>query len=108
MEKLKFIIVGSGWRAGFYAKAAARYPEELELLGVLCRSREKAERVSREWGVYATDSPEELIGRKPELVVVAVSRGMNFKVVHRWLQMGFPVLAETPAGESMEELEHLW
>lgn len=108
MQPLKFIIVGSGWRAGFYIRIAKRWPRCFALLGVLCRSAEKAEKIQREHGVFATANAAELIEKRPDFVVVAVSKGSNAAVCEQWLQKGFAVLAETPAACSEAELEHLW
>lgn len=42
MKVLSYIIVGSGYRAEFYARIAAAYPQLFRAI-FLCRSEEKAE-----------------------------------------------------------------
>ena len=45
MSKVRFAVVGSGWRSFFYIRIAKALPEIFELTALLCRSREKADRV---------------------------------------------------------------
>ena len=108
MQPLSFILVGSGWRAGFYIRIAKRWPQCFQLLGVLCRSEQKVAAVAQEHGVFATTDAAGRAAQKPDFVVVAVSKGGNAAVCEDWLQRGFAVLAETPAACTEEELEHLW
>ena len=107
MKKLTFSVVGSGWRAEFYARIAHSHPDRFALSHILCRSEEKA-RLIRQKGYPATTNEVDIISKKPDFVVVAVSKGDNFDVTRHWLSLGFPVLAETPAGCSFEELCALW
>lgn len=103
-----FVIVGSGWRARFFMRIANNFPGLFDLKYVLCRSREKAELLSAELGVKTTLSESECVEAGPDFVVVAVSKGDNFAVASHWASLGFPVLMETPAGASFEELCELW
>ena len=97
MRKLSFSIVGSGWRAMFYVRAARRFPEYFQLKNVLCRSVEKAIALRAE-GIPAVLTEAEIDAERPDFIVVAVEKGANFAVTKRWLEKGYPVLAETPAG----------
>ena len=45
MAKLRFIVVGSGWRSLFYWRIAQALPERFELCAMLCRTEEKAEKM---------------------------------------------------------------
>lgn len=38
MTKLRFIVVGSGWRSLFYWRIAQALPERFELCAMLCRT----------------------------------------------------------------------
>lgn len=51
MAKLRFIVVGSGWRSLFYWRIAQALPERFELCAMLCRTEEKAEKMHQEYGV---------------------------------------------------------
>lgn len=108
MEKIRFGIVGSGWRAMFYVRIARTRPDIFELAFLLCRTEEKARRLRLENDIPATADETECEGRHVDFVVVAVSKGENFAVTEKWLKKGAAVLAETPAGTGMEELSALW
>lgn len=107
MRKMSFAVVGSGWRAMFYVRAARHFPERFELKAVLCRGEERAAEL-RARGVPAVLTGEEVVRLRPDFIVVAVQKGVNFAVTKRWLELGFPVLAETPAGCEYGELCELW
>ena len=49
---LSYLIVGSGYRAGFYARIARTYPELFSAM-YLCRSEEKAALMLQKTGVPA-------------------------------------------------------
>lgn len=75
MAKLRFIVVGSGWRSLFYWRIAQALPERFELCAMLCRTEEKAEKMHREYGVPVSTSAEQCTALHPDLVVVAVRSG---------------------------------
>ena len=108
MNPLSFIIVGSGFRSLFFARIAKRYPELFHLNYLLCRTEEKANRLAHEEESPTTTSWEQCRESAPDFVVVAVSRGSICSVAKEWIERGFPVLLETPAGETVEELKELW
>lgn len=108
MKPLSFVIIGSGWRAMFFARIARRFPEQFELKYLYCRTEEKAERVAREQGVPVTTSIEACEAARPDFVVVAVSKADICAVTKDWAAKGYPVLMETPAGCTVEELKELW
>jgi len=108
MKPLSFIIIGSGWRAMFYARIARRFPEQFRLMYMLCRSEEKAARIARDQGILTTLSVEECEKARPDFVVAAVSKTSMFQVTKEWVQKGFAVLCETPAGMDTGQLKELW
>ena len=107
MNKLTYLIVGSGYRAEFYGRVAARYPE-LFRAAFLCRSEEKAERMKERTGVDAVTSAEAGERLQPDFVVVAVNKTSIADVSAEWAERGYPVLSETPVGASLEQLTRLW
>lgn len=108
MCPLSFIIVGSGFRSLFFARIGKRYPDLFHLNYLLCRTQEKAERLAKEQNIPTTTSKELCQKSKPDFVVIAVGRGDVCTVAKEWIELGFPVLLETPAGETVEELKDLW
>ncbi|MBQ8159202.1 MAG: hypothetical protein IJ083_00500 [Clostridia bacterium] len=104
---VSFLIVGSGYRAEYFGRIAARYPELFRAM-YLCRSEEKVDLMRRQTGIGGTILAEEAMDFQPDFVVVAVDRGHMNEVVCLWASRGYPVLAETPVGCSEEELTTLW
>ena len=89
MDKLRFIVVGSGWRSLFYWRIAQALPERFALCAMLCRTEEKAEKMHREYGVPVSTSAEQCIALHPDLVVVAVNKASIAAVSTEWLARGF-------------------
>jgi len=107
MEKIRFVIVGSGWRSLFYARIARRIPERFELAALFCRSQEKADKIAKEEGIHTTISIEDCLALKPDFVVVAVNKSSIADVSLEWLKRGCTVLCETPVAFSQEQIKNL-
>lgn len=107
MSVLSYIIVGSGYRAEYYARIAKTYPEQFRAM-FLCRSEEKAALVAEKTGVRATISLKECEQFKPDFAVIAVNKENIADVAEEWINRGYPVLLETPAGATIEQLLRLW
>ena len=56
MKKIKFAVIGSGWRAQFYIRIAKAVPDMFELTDVLIRDKIKGEKFSHLWCVCGTDN----------------------------------------------------
>lgn len=108
MKKHRFIIVGSGWRSLCYVRIAKALPEVFELCAMLCRTEEKAKRMSEENDIYTTTSIEECRALQPDFVVVAVNKASIADVSKEWMNYGFTVLCETPAALDVDTLNELW
>lgn len=104
---LRYVIVGSGYRSLYYGRIASRYSELFQAL-FLCRSAEKAALVQSRTAVQAVTRTEEALAFKPDFAVIAVDKGHVFEVARQWVEYGIPVLTETPAGDTMAELDALW
>jgi len=107
MEKIRYAVAGSGWRAMFYVRAAQKLPERFELTGVLCRTREKAEAFEKAHGVKAFWTLNALLETKPMFVVSCVSKPGMADMVMRLLEAGVPALSETPLAIEMDKLRAL-
>ena len=105
--KIRYLIVGSGYRAEYYGRIARKYPALFSAM-FLCRSEEKARLVEAHTGIAGTTDTEKAIVFEPDFVVVAVNREKVGAVSIEWAERGFPVLAETPVASSMDELEKIW
>ena len=108
MGKIRYALIGSGWRAEFYIRIAALVPEQFELTGVLIRDHEKGEAFSQRHHVKVVNTLDELMKDEPSFVVLAIKRGTVTDYLLRLFEQGIPVLAETPPGENLEDLHRLW
>ena len=108
MERIRFALAGAGWRAQFFLRAAKLLPERFELTGVLCRTQERAEAFAREHGVRAVWTLDALLEDGPEFVVSCVSKAGMCEMVKALLQVGMPVLSETPLATEMDALRALY
>lgn len=107
MAKLRYLIVGSGWRSLFYVRIAQALPQQFEVCALLCRSAEKAAQLGQ-YGVRTSTSAEECAALRPDFVVVAVNKASLAQVSQEWLDRGFAVLCETPAALEEAQLHRLW
>lgn len=108
MAKIRYAVIGSGWRSLFYIRIAKALPALFELTALLCRSREKAGYFQEKYGIRAVADEMKIIDSNPDFIVSAVSEDSIAGTAARWLGYGFPVFSETPAGRSSDELEMLW
>ncbi len=104
---LSYVIVGSGYRAEYFGRIARTYPDLFRAL-FLCRSREKAERMTLHTGVPAAVSLDECLAFRPDFAVIAVDRGHVADVAEEWLRRGLPVVTETPVADTAEKLDRMW
>ena len=106
---VRFGIVGSGWRAEFFARLAQALPARLQLTGFAVRRPETAEIATRRWGVPALLSPAELVRqRQPDFVVTCVPWSANEAVLTELVDAGTRVLSETPPAPDLDALRRLW
>ena len=108
MRKIRFAVVGSGWRSLFYGRIARALPARFELTALGCRTQEKAARLQADYGLPAVVGEAAVEATGPDFIVSAVDKHSMSRTVRRWLAKGYPVLSETPAALTMEELDALW
>ena len=108
MKPIRYAVIGSGWRAEFYARIAQKLPDQFNLCMLLCRTEEKAARLRQELAVPTSTREEDVISSRPDFLVSAVSKVNMTDTVIYWMKKGFPVLSETPAGLDFSRLEELW
>lgn len=102
MNKLRYLIIGSGWRAEFYGRIARTYPDLFDAM-FLCRSEEKAALMYARTDTRATTYEKEAERFHPDFVVVAVNKSSLADVCIEWAGRGYAVLSETPAGSNLEQ-----
>jgi predicted dehydrogenase len=97
----RFAVVGSGWRAGYFWRAATGL-DSLECVGAVVRS-------ARDLDVPTYPSLDECLRRaRPDFVVTAVPWPATPDVVSTAVAAGLPVLAETPPAPDLAGLRSLW
>lgn len=107
MEMLSYIIVGSGYRAEYFGRIARTYPDRFRAI-FLCRSEEKVAKMKEKTGIDATTSIYECEKFKADFVVVAVDYSSLVDVCEQWVNKGYPIALETPAGANLEQINRLW
>lgn len=106
--KTKFMMIGCGWRSQFYLRAARAVPEELEVSAILMHSKERAQQIQQETGIFTTDNLDEALDTKPAFALICVPRSLMKDWMITMMERQIPVLCETPPGDSLEELNELW
>src|SRR5688572_26434990 len=110
MEPYAFGIVGAGWRAEFFFRIAAALPERFRVVGVVTRDEEKGRGIEGRWGWRTFRTAEALLeaSGEAEFLVASVSSAANYEVNRRLVELGTPLLSETPPAQSLEQMTALW
>ena len=93
MNKIRYAVVGNGWRAMFFVRAALNLPRIFELTGVWCRSEEKARAFEEENGVKAFWDLDEMLETKPDFVVSCLTKAAMPGATMELLRRKVPVLS---------------
>lgn len=104
----RFALIGTGWRAAFFARLARQAPEAFRVTAVLTRRPERAAEVAEQWGVPTVGTEDELLATQPEFVIPCVPWGEMGPTTTRLARAGAAVLAETPPAADLEGLRQLW
>ena len=99
MGKVKYAVIGSGWRAEFYIRIAKAVPEKFDLTAVLIRNEEKGRKFSEKFGVTVVNTVDTLMKDAPEFVVLAIKRGCVTDYLLELFEKGIPVALN---GEKMD------
>ncbi|MCR5732748.1 MAG: Gfo/Idh/MocA family oxidoreductase [Sphaerochaetaceae bacterium] len=105
MEKIRFAVIGSGWRSLFYLRIAKSLPDLFEIVCVKVRNEEKKVFIEKNYGYKVVMSDEEVFELNPDFCVIAVYKKDLAKVSKIYLEHGMDVLSETPLTLVAEELE---
>lgn len=106
--KVRYMIIGYGWRADFYYRIAKLLPEQFTVCAGVLRTEERAGQVAEQEHVFATADIEEALAVKPDFAVLCVPRSIVKDYLVQLMEKGIPVLCETPPGKDTEELKELW
>ncbi len=105
MEKIRFAVIGSGWRSLFYLRIARALPDIFEIACVKVRGEEKKRFIEENYGFPVVMSDEEVFALRPDFCMVAVFKSELDTVSRFYLENGMAVLCETPLTLDMDRLE---
>lgn len=105
---IRFGVIGSGWRSGFFLEIAKQAPERFEVVGLVSRSSEKRRGYERRGITAFADIDAMLAATRPEFVVLSVPRAVVPGMIEHLVDMGMPVLTETPPALDVDAAEELY
>ena len=106
---LKFGIVGGGWRARFFLRAARALSGQVEAAGLAARRPQRAADLAAQFGVPLYRSVSEMISAEAlDFVVTSVSPSANPQILRQLAERDMPVLSETPPADTVAEMRALW
>lgn len=108
MGKIRFALIGGGWRAEFYARIARAMPNLFEVTGVLLRSAQKEAYWADEYRVPAFCTLDALVGTRPDFYVLCIGKPDIADFLCEMMRRGLPVLCETPPAVTEENLHTIW
>lgn len=107
-DRIRFGIVGSGWRTEFFLRIAQLLPDRFDVAAVMARRPERAEELKQVWGVNTvTALPDLLSTPKMQFVIVCVSQPVAPALIEEAAAAGFPILTETPPAPTLDGLLQL-
>lgn len=108
MNKIRYAIIGNGYRAMAFLRIGLVLTERFEVTSVLFRNKDKASEFSKNYSVPATLTIEECLSTKPDFVVIAISGDAKADMIKQLIPYGIPMLVETTPALNMEDLLSLW
>lgn len=108
MNKIKFALIGLGWRAEYFVRVAKHLSDVFELTTVYARNVEKGLAFSKKFNIPVVNSLDELINTNPDYVILCVSAGSNAECIKMLFEKNLPILCETPPALNLKDLKNLW
>ncbi len=108
MNKIRYAIIGNGYRAMAFLRVGLALPEQFEVTSVCFRNKEKASEFSKSYSIPAALTLEDCLAARPDFVVIAIGRDANPEMMRRLMPYGIPILVETPPALNLEDLISLW
>lgn len=106
--KQRILMIGYGWRSKFYERVIRCLNQKLEVCGIMMRTKERAQEVKNETGIYATNCLDDALGLKPDFILLCVPKAAAKDWLIRLMKTGIPVLCETPPALHIDDLNELW
>lgn len=109
MDKIRFGLIGGGWRAEFYLRIARALPERFEVSELYMRDEAKGREATQIWGVPVTSRLEAFLERRNfDFAVLSLPRAVTPDFLIRLSEAGIPVLTETPPAADLDGLHRLY
>ncbi len=108
VSKIKYAIIGNGYRAMAFLRIGLALPDLFEVCSVLFRNSDKAAEFSKTYSIPAVLTIEECLSTKPDYVVLAIGRDANPEMMMKLMSLGIPMLVETPPAVKYDDLLSLW
>jgi len=109
MSRIRFGIVGAGWRAEFFLRIAAAAPEHFELPVVVARDPQKAKRFADTWACPVVETVDEMLANRAlDFAVTSVSWAANPDIIKDLVLRDVAVLSETPPAPNLHAMIELW
>lgn len=109
MEKIKFSLVGAGWRSAFYFRIAKELPNLFEIAMVVEANEESAKEVGNKWGFTVVRSIQELTKENSgSFVVLSLPQYILPQVIKELTDREFYVLTESFEMDSVELLNEFY
>jgi predicted dehydrogenase len=103
----RFAIVGGGWRAAFYLRAAAAVPDRFGVTGLFTRDATKRAALGSAFAVATPSTLDDLLATGPDFVVVATPWPVTADLLRELTGRGIAALAETPPAPDIDGLRAL-
>jgi predicted dehydrogenase len=104
--RFRFALVGAGMIANFHAKVISELADQIDLIAVVGRTPEKAEKITAaHGGKEFTSLSEAMAATEIDVVVVCTPAGAHAEVAIEALEAGKHLIIEKPAEISLDKIE---
>jgi len=109
-EKVRFGIIGGGWRTEFFLQIASSLPDWFVVSAVLVRNVQRAQALRERYGVRIVSTLDELLDPSYPLdfVIVCVSWDASAHFIRELVLCDIAVLGETPPAPDEQGLQDLY
>jgi predicted dehydrogenase len=108
-QRVRFALVGAGWRSTVFLRMAYLMPERFEVVGVVTRRPESGAEIEQRWGVPTYRDIDTLLAAgRPDFTLLSVPWELTPQLIRHLVALEMPVLAETPPAPDAEGLRSLW
>lgn len=108
MAKIRFAMIGGGWRSEFSIRIARALPELFEITALQEANEELAKKAAAKYGLKTVWKLEDLLKDQPDFILVALPWAVQYEYSLKLCEVGIPFMCETPPAPDIEKLNELW